>query len=94
MERHAAANPPETLEGWYALHQIFTVDRTARRQVADARIADALSVAPENGWSQLVDLIGSTADLMVIHFRQTLDDIAHAQKWAAASGLLDVLQPT
>jgi chlorite dismutase len=34
----------------------------------------------QEGWSIAVDLIGSAADLMVIHFRKDLDGIAAAQK--------------
>ena len=83
------ATPPETLEGWYALHQVFTIDRRA----ADLRIGErdrheARSVesthaegAPQaSGWSACVELIGSSADLLVVHFRPTLDEIGQAQR--------------
>ncbi|HJU90781.1 MAG TPA: hydrogen peroxide-dependent heme synthase [Gemmatimonadaceae bacterium] len=82
---------PETIEGWYALHQIFTVDHAALRADSPAalvsmreRARDVLRamVAPsENGWSVVVRLVGSSADVMFIHFRPTLDalgDVQHA----------------
>lgn len=77
------AHPPETLEGWYALHQIYTCDTHELEQddTVDAiatRLAELL-VTPGEGWSVVVRLIGSTADLMVIHFRQDLDAIGQAQ---------------
>ena len=31
------SDPPETLEGWYALHQLFTVDRDLRSRESDSR---------------------------------------------------------
>jgi chlorite dismutase len=80
------AHPPETLEGWYALHQIYTcaygpVDRDDTPSVeatAQALAADVAGAA--EGWSVVVRLIGSMADLMVIHFRPTLDGIESAQR--------------
>lgn len=81
------AHPPETLEGWYALHQIFTVDRdppngaTGRRPSPETPRHSSGGVAqPGDGWTAYVRLIGSSADLMVMHFRPTLDDIGAAQR--------------
>src|ERR1700735_3479382 len=31
-----AAYPPETLEGWYAVHQVFRIDRKALRELPGA----------------------------------------------------------
>ena len=87
------AHPPETLEGWYSLHQIF---RFAKQKPDASRLARmvkssaaALGSAPAGrktksssapvGWSCFVRLIGSTSDLMVIHFRESLDAIGAAQ---------------
>jgi chlorite dismutase len=77
-ETQNVAHPPETIEGWYALHQIF---RTKSPDEAHAKLAAVgAGDAPSNrGWSRWVRLIGSPADLMLIHFRPTLDDIASAQ---------------
>jgi len=81
------AHPPETLEGWYALHQIFTVDRDALGEAKSRRPSP--EPAPHSsggvsqrgdGWTAYVRLIGSSADLMVMHFRPTLDDIGAAQR--------------
>jgi hydrogen peroxide-dependent heme synthase len=81
MTSQPAAQPPETLEGWYVLHQIF---RSAKRnQQGDASTEPvaraARSVKADTGWSCFSRLIGSTADFMAIHFRESLDAIAHAQ---------------
>ena len=86
----ASATAPETLEGWYALHQIFSIDREAFQSLSEKRpavkrndtVGTRNDAAPSdrNGWTANVDLIGSKADLMVIHFRPTLDGIGEAQR--------------
>jgi chlorite dismutase len=97
------AHPPETAEGWYALHQILSWDRPALRSLAAEagatlrreaeRTLDALVAPPEGGWSAVVPLIGSKADVMLVHFRPTLDDIATAQRCLGRITLFDALRP-
>ncbi len=101
---------PETLEGWYALHQIWRIDRASVRQLSaadrreiGARALQALmeSTTPPGGtgdgahagWSAVAELTGSTADLMVVHFRPTLDAIGEAQRRLATERLFDRLEP-
>jgi hydrogen peroxide-dependent heme synthase len=91
-----SAHPPETLEGWYALHQIYTcekriVDQPDTLGVAPPTVDEVASElaqairppSPAQGWSAVVRLIGSIADVMVIHFRPTLEAIADAQRAVA-----------
>jgi chlorite dismutase len=95
--------PAVTLEGWYTHHQLFTIDRTALRVLAPAERAEAAVravaalqalAAPEGGgWSAPALLIGSSADVMVLHFRPTLDAIGEAQRRVLASSLPQVLRP-
>lgn len=102
---NSPAIAPETLEGWYALHQLFTVDRAALRAIPEAErkaareeaqwALEALA-APRNddgGWTMLAPLVGSRADVMVIHFRPTLDAIGDAQRALARIPLFDALRP-
>lgn len=80
--------PPGTLEGWYALHQIFALDWGALAGMSDAeraRVADgaretlAALAAPEGeGWSGAFRLVGGGADWMLIHFRDTAEALADA----------------
>jgi hydrogen peroxide-dependent heme synthase len=110
MTTQQIAHPPETLEGWFALHQIFRFRQpkldTARlakmvKSAASGRspIRKSPSRAPtrkaglSEGWSCFVKLIGSSADLMAIHFRDSLDSIAAAQDDLARSQLGGVLDP-
>jgi hydrogen peroxide-dependent heme synthase len=95
------AHPPETLEGWYSLHQIFQIDREAVRAlppdvVSHEResVAHALSELAnpiEGGWSVPVALIGSSADLMLVHFRPTLDSLRDAQHRLVHLRLMEAL---
>jgi hydrogen peroxide-dependent heme synthase len=73
------ALPPETLEGWYALHQIYTCEKHEAIQ-DDTLVSRSFQPSQGDGWSAAVRLIGSVADLMVIHFRPTLDAIGEAQR--------------
>jgi chlorite dismutase len=101
------AHPPETLEGWYALHQVF---RFAKQKPDAANLARMVKSAasaigsppaarktkgssPLVGWSCLVRLIGSTSDLMMIHFRESLDAIGAAQDALAKTQLGKSVQP-
>ena len=100
----ARAHPPETTEGWYAFHQILSFDRPALRALwrdertrlrVDAETAlDAATTPARGGWSAVVPLIGSRADVMLVHFRPTLDEIGAAQRELAALPLFDLLTPT
>jgi hydrogen peroxide-dependent heme synthase len=95
--------PPETLEGWYALHQLFTVDQNALRRLPPDRLRDLrcesgeslarLSSPDGEGWSAVVSLIGSTADVMLMHFRSTLEELGDVQRAVAKLPMMEVLRP-
>ena len=97
------AHPPETLEGWYALHQVFRVDRASLRaldEIARVQLIDSanlmlteLATPATGGWTRLVEVIGSEADMMLVHFRPTLDDLGVAQRRLAQEPLFDLLDP-
>ena len=72
---------PETVEGWFALHQIFRGKERARNPSADFPwgVSTYRRDSYPNGWSGVVQLIGSREDLMVIHFYPTLEAIAEHQ---------------
>jgi len=97
------AHPPETVEGWYALHQLFRVDR-ARLRAAPASERDRLLASAElvlaetgrpaeGGWSAVVQLVGSAADVMLVHFRPTVDALGVAERRLACEPLSDFLEP-
>jgi peroxiredoxin len=82
MTTPTIAHPPETLEGWYALHQIF---RFPKEKPDSTRLPQLTAGA---GWTCFANLIGSTSDLMAIHFRESLDAIAEAEQSLAKSEIL------
>jgi hydrogen peroxide-dependent heme synthase len=109
---------PETLEGWYALHQVWRVDRSSLRRLsaierqeiaAAARLTWEASAAPGlaglpdrsedgdlsggSGWSAVAELTGSVGDVLVMHFRPTLDAIGEVQCRVAETRLSDYLTP-
>src|SRR4051812_26410292 len=94
-------HPPETLEGWFALHQVFTIDRAALRQAGDHAAMGTEAVAAltelaapdEGGWSAPATLVGP-GDLMLVHFRPTLDALAAARQRLARARLFDYKTPT
>jgi peroxiredoxin len=103
------AHPPETLEGWYALHQIFRFAKQKPDAKRLARMAKGAGTALGGssagakkgvrkqsapvGWSCFVRLIGSTSDVMAIHFRDSLDAIAEAEDLLSKSELGKALEP-
>ncbi len=99
MTDQRRAHPPETTEGWYAFHQVLSWDKPAlhaleihsAKQQAERELT-ALATPSEGGWTAVVPLIGSRADVMLIHFRPTLDDIGVAQAAVKKLALFDALR--
>ena len=48
---------------------------------------------PKDGWSAVVQLVGSEADVMLVHFRPTLDAIGEAQRAVASEPFADFMEP-
>jgi hydrogen peroxide-dependent heme synthase len=93
---------PATLEGWYALHQMFRLDwvgwraldaaaRGAAAQDAAAILAE-LAAPDTGGWSAAFQLVGGGADWMLVHFRGTLDDLGAADRRLRGSCLFPFLR--
>jgi chlorite dismutase len=99
---HRPVAPPITVEGWYACHQLFTIDRKSMRARGAAsddilraqfvRTCDELA-NPDAGWTRVFLLSGSTAEVMIIHFRPTLDEIGRAQRRILSTSFAELLVP-
>ncbi|HEX5723958.1 MAG TPA: hydrogen peroxide-dependent heme synthase [Longimicrobiaceae bacterium] len=93
-----SAIAPATLEGWYALHQVFSADWPALRVPgAAARVARGAqeafaALAPGEGWSAHFRLVGGAGDFLFVHFRPTLDALAAVQLALRHSPLSDALR--
>lgn len=96
------ALPPATLEGWYALHQVFALDWAALRRLSEAdraRTAEearallaGLAAPSRPGWSAVHQLVGGGADWLFIHFRETPDELAEVQLRLRRSALGPLLR--
>jgi hydrogen peroxide-dependent heme synthase len=94
---------PETLEGWWLLHQMFRVrwpDWRSRPQgerqemaVEAARALGGMGRGRE-GTSIPCTLLGHKGDLMLIHFRRSVEELAAAQLAMARLGLAAFLEAT
>jgi chlorite dismutase len=93
---------PLTLEGHYLLHEMFHLRRAEwsrapeERRRAWVQEASALLGGMEaraDGASCAVAALGQKADLMLIHFRPSLESLHEAQLSVARLGLRDLLEP-
>jgi chlorite dismutase len=94
------SQPPETLEGWYALHQIFARRTTSSRTHNHTRGVDATPPLVQShtdetqGWTAWARLIGSKSDLMAVHFAPSLDAIGAVEADIKGSPAMDALEMT
>ncbi len=94
--------PPATLEGWFVLHQMVSVDWAGLRALGpDHRHAIAeeakdllgsLAEPEGEGWSGVFRVIGGGADLMLVHFRETLEALGEAEMTLRRSRLGSMLR--
>ena len=92
-----------TLDGAYVLHQMFRIRWSAWRALAASDQKHILdrATARFGGLEQntqepsaLFSLLGHKGDLMIVHFRRTLDELNEAELRLAHSRLYEFLEPT
>ena len=93
---------PETLEGWYIQHDMYTVNwpkwrnqgslehRLAIEQSTNWLTAQA---APEQGMSAFFSVLGQKADIMAVHFRPTLEALNGVELSLRQTRLFECLRP-
>jgi hydrogen peroxide-dependent heme synthase len=79
------AHPPETLEGWYSLHDVYTLlpALSAREQTLHTLAASCAGMTERlagRGWSVVVSLIGGSFDVLTVHFRESPDELESARR--------------
>lgn len=85
--RKQGAWPPETLEGWYSLHDAYAQSASSvERDSMVRRAADRAAAHTGTGWTAVVALFGGRGDLLVIHFRETPEEL-DAARWQMADTL-------
>jgi len=92
---------PLTLEGSCVLHQMFRIRWTAWRAGALSEqervleeIAGILSPLEENGSTAVYSLLGHKGDLMLVHFRESFDQLNQAELTLERTGFGALLEPT
>ena len=97
---------PETLEGWAVLHHIFRVRWAAWNRLGEKERFQILSEASayleriakppegESGESALFSLLGHKGDLLVLHFRRTLERLNEAELGLRRLRLMEHLEET
>ncbi len=81
---------PLTLEGASVLHQMFRVRKAPE---AACGLIAALEEMEGNG-SALYSMLGHKADLMLLHFRRSFEELNAAELALARAGLADYLEAT
>ncbi|NOT27822.1 MAG: heme-dependent peroxidase [Acidobacteria bacterium] len=91
---------PETLEGWCVLHLMYRVrwERLKGKAAGDldrmASEATRALTSAESGPTAFVQVLGHKADLMVVVFRRSFDELAAAQLAFSRSELHESLEAT
>ena len=85
-------NAPQTDEGWYVLHDFRSIDWDAWRDAPERERQLAIEegvtyledheavVDADEGTSAVFSMLGHKADLLVVHFRPTLDALSTAER--------------
>src|ERR1035438_467516 len=92
---------PLTLEGYSVLHQMFRfrwtewrkLDATRRAEIA-REVATAFSASEEAGQFAAYSMLGHKGDLMLVHFRDSFDELNQAELLLSRTGLQEFLEPT
>jgi chlorite dismutase len=94
---------PETLEGWYILHDVYAVDWAAWR-VLDSGERDEIAAAAsqwiaeagqcEQGDSALYSIVTQKGDLMLLHYRPSPEALNQMEFSFRQNPLFDFLVPT
>jgi chlorite dismutase len=93
---------PETLEGWYIQHDMFTVNWPQWRALSaaerDTIIEDSAAwlseqATPEQGSSAMFSLLGQKGDLLLVHFRPSLETLDAVKLGLRQTSLFAFLQP-
>jgi hydrogen peroxide-dependent heme synthase len=91
---------PLTLEGYSVLHQMFRfrwaesrkLDEAGQSQVA-REAAEAFGASEHAGQFAAYSMLGHKGDLMLVHFRDSFDDLNQAELQLDHVGLRDLLEP-
>jgi hydrogen peroxide-dependent heme synthase len=93
---------PLTIEGYSVLHQMMRIRWAAWRPLSPGQKREALQEATSllremeqnsSGQSALYSILGHKSDLMLVHFRESFDELNRTELKVAQLGLMDCLEP-
>ena len=92
---------PLTLEGYSVLHQMFRfrwvewrkLDKSRQSEMA-SEVAEVFSASEGAGQFAAYSMLGHKGDLMLVHFRDSFDDLNQAELQLSRTGLQEFLEPT
>ena len=93
---------PLTIEGYSVLHQMMKIRWAEWRKLSGSERSEIIDEAGrifsamehnQNGQSALYSLLGHKGDLLLVHFRESFDDLNRAQLQLARVRLNDFLEP-
>ncbi|MES3517912.1 MAG: heme-binding protein [Natronomonas sp.] len=99
-------NPPGTEEGWYAFHDLRTIDWDAWRDATERRRTVALEEGIEfldrhaaladadEGASAVFTIVGHKADLLFIHLRPTLEHLDRIERRFESTAFAEFTEQT
>ena len=102
MSDNTKAEVPQTLEGWYVLHDVYSFDwsnwwtleddeREAVCDEASAWVAEAAGC--ERGDSAAYSVVTQKGDLMFVHYRDSPAELNRVELGLRTTGLNDFLVP-
>lgn len=103
MANEQAVEVPQTLEGWFLLHDVYTLDWKAWRGLTDVdreRVVSqaggwlACHAAVEKGDSAAYSVLTQKGDLMFVHYRESPDALAEVELSLRSIELSDYLRPS
>ena len=101
QENNRLPATPLTLDGSYILHQMFRIRWAAWRALGASQRRHVLTSAAslfttmeQNKQAGLFSMLGHKGDLMLVHFRKSLDGLNDAELTVAQSELFEYLDPS
>lgn len=103
MPEFVAVEAPQTIEGWYTLHDVYNVhwpawrvlDAGERREVTSELRAwlNGLGSGPQRGDTKLYSVVTQKGDLMFCHYRRTPADLNEIELGLRKLRLFEFLTP-
>ncbi|MCB0326498.1 MAG: heme-dependent peroxidase [Bdellovibrionales bacterium] len=107
MDTHTSVEPvvPETIDGWACLHELFRVRWAEWNQLEiekkkeiikefQSLMGKSQDFDPKHGQSAMFTVLGHKADLLLLHFRETFDQLSQVELSLTQCQLYRYLEPT